>query len=116
MLPRSLLAVASVAALIWPRLRANADKKDGSLVIGVARFPASLNPYMSSQTGQFCTIGFATRRISAFDVNGKIVCLLCTELLAPENGRCVVHDAASAGFRELLTNLSSQFDQRLVRF
>ena len=116
MLPRSLLAVASVAALIWPRLRAMLARKTARSSSSVARFPASFNPYISSQTGQFCTIGFATRRISAFDVNGKIVCLLCTELLAPENGRCVVHDAASAGFRELLTNLSSQFDQRLVRF
>ena len=57
-----------------------------TLVIGVAQFPASLHPYISSQTVQFYTIGFATRPVSAFNAAGKPTCLLCTELPSLENG------------------------------
>ena len=52
-----------------------AEAKD-SLVIGVAQFPASLHPYISAQTVQYFTIGFALRPVSAFDAAGKRVCLI----------------------------------------
>jgi peptide/nickel transport system substrate-binding protein len=57
-----------------------------SLVIGVAQFPASLHPYINSQTTQFYTLGFALRPVTSIDRNGKIACLLCTELPTIENG------------------------------
>ena len=65
---------------------ASAASAKDMLTIGVAQFPASLHPYISSQTVQFYTIGFAQRPISAFDINARPVCLLCTELPSLENG------------------------------
>ncbi len=62
------------------------------LTVGVAQFPASLHPYISSQTVQFYTIGFATRPITTFDVDAKPVCLLCTELPTLENGLAKIED------------------------
>jgi peptide/nickel transport system substrate-binding protein len=57
-----------------------------SLVIGVAQFPASLHPYISAQTVQYYVIGLAQRPITAFDPDGRLVCLLCTEVPSLENG------------------------------
>jgi peptide/nickel transport system substrate-binding protein len=56
------------------------------LVIGVAQFPASLHPNISSQSTQFYTLGLALRPITAIDVNGRLSCLLCAELPTIENG------------------------------
>ncbi|MBV9812851.1 MAG: peptide ABC transporter substrate-binding protein [Acetobacteraceae bacterium] len=89
----ALFALAALLACV-PR-PSQAGQADGSLVIGVAQFPASLNPYVSSQTVQFYTIGFATRPISAFDVRGQVVCLLCTELPDMENGLAKIEDAGN---------------------
>jgi peptide/nickel transport system substrate-binding protein len=68
-----------------------AQAKD-TLVIGVAQFPASLHPYISSQTVQFFTIGFATRPITAFDTDAHPTCLLCTELPTLQNGLAKIED------------------------
>jgi peptide/nickel transport system substrate-binding protein len=68
-----------------------------TLVIGVAQFPASLHPYISSQTVQFYTIGFATRPISAFDTAGRPTCLLCTELPTLENGLARIEELPGGG-------------------
>ncbi len=76
----AVLAVTNVAAA-----------KD-SLVIGVAQFPASLHPYISSQTVQFYTLGFAQRPVTAFSPEGKPVCLLCSELPSLENGLARIED------------------------
>ncbi|HEX3346569.1 MAG TPA: peptide ABC transporter substrate-binding protein [Acetobacteraceae bacterium] len=92
MLHRSLIALASLVAASLAAVPSHAGERDGSLVIGVAQFPASLNPYISSQTVQFYTIGFATRPISAFDVNGHVTCVLCTELPSLENGLAKVEE------------------------
>lgn len=92
MLHRSLIALASLVAASLAAVPSHAGERDGSLVIGVAQFPASLNPYISSQTVQFYTIGFATRSISAFDVNGHVTCVLCTELPSLENGLAKVEE------------------------
>jgi peptide/nickel transport system substrate-binding protein len=78
---------AILAAMPVPRAQA----KD-SLTIGVAQFPASLHPYISSQTVQFFTIGFATRPITAFDIDAKPTCLLCTELPTLQNGLAKIED------------------------
>ena len=81
----------AVVALATLSGAADANAKD-NLTIGVAQFPASLHPYISSQTVQFFTIGFATRPITAFDVNAKPTCLLCTELPTLENGLAKIED------------------------
>ena len=76
---------------------ATAVQAKDTLVIGVAQFPASLHPYISSQTVQFYTIGFATRPISAFNVEGKPVCLLCAELPTIENGLAKIEELPNGG-------------------
>lgn len=80
----------------WLAAAQPAMAKD-SLVIGVAQFPASMNPYISSQTVQYYTIGFGSRPVSAFDNDAKPVCLLCTELPTLENGLARVEDTPNGG-------------------
>ncbi len=75
----ALLCAALLAAA--PRAQARED-----LVIGVAQFPASLHPNIGSQTTQFYTVGLALRPITAIGFDGKLGCLLCTELPTIENG------------------------------
>ena len=74
-----------------PTLQARAAGKD-TLVVGVAQFPASMHPYISSQTVQFYTLGFAQRPITAFFPDGKPTCLLCTEVPSLENGLARLED------------------------
>ena len=93
------LALTWTTALIASGLlaaRQPAWAKD-TLVIGVAQFPASMNPYISSQTVQFYTIGFGSRPISAFDHDAKPVCLLCTELPTLQNGLVRIEDTPEGG-------------------
>ena len=85
------LTTASTALAALLALTAPSEAKD-SLVIGVAQFPASLHPYISSQTVQFYTLGFAQRPITAFSTEGKPVCLLCTEVPTLENGLARIED------------------------
>ncbi len=80
----------------WLAAAQPAMAKD-SLVIGVAQFPASMNPYISSQTVQYYTIGFGSRPVSAFDNDAKPVCLLCTELPTLENGLARIEDTPNGG-------------------
>ena len=68
-----------------------------TLTIGVAQFPASLNPYISSQTVQYITIGFGTRPVSAYDPKGNRVCLLCAELPNLEDKSAVIEDLPGGG-------------------
>ena len=85
-----------LAILILALLATRAAAKD-TLVIGVAQFPASLHPYISSQTVQFYTIGFALRPITAFDSDGKAACLLCTELPTLQNGLARLEERPGGG-------------------
>ena len=90
MMRRLALAAAVLAlCLAGPR---GARAADNTLVIGVAQFAASLNPYISSQTVQFYTVGFGTRPISAFDHEGKPACFLCSELPTLQNGLAKIED------------------------
>ena len=86
---RSALLLSAIAALAAAAPPARA--KD-TLTIGVAQFPASMHPYISSQTVQFYTIGFGIRPISAFDNDGQPTCLLCTELPTLKNGLAKIED------------------------
>ncbi len=76
----------AVAAVTRP-----AAAKD-TLVIGVAQFPASLHPYIGAQTVQGYALGFALRRITAYDIEGKVACLLCTEVPSLQNGLAKLED------------------------
>jgi peptide/nickel transport system substrate-binding protein len=63
-----------------------------TLVIGVAQFPANMHPYIGSQTVQQYTDGIALHRVTAYDNDGKIVCLLCTEVPSLQNGLAKLED------------------------
>ena len=76
----------AVAAVTRPAMA-----KD-TLVIGVAQFPASLHPYIGAQTVQGFALGFALRRITAYDTEGKVACLLCTEVPSLQNGLAKLED------------------------
>ena len=90
-----LWAIALVAGSLLAATQPSRAKD--TLVIGVAQFPASMNPYISSQTVQYYTIGFGSRPISAFDQNAQPVCLLCTELPTLENGLARIEDTPAGG-------------------
>ncbi len=73
-------------ALVSACLGAGPAAAKDSLVIGVAQFPANLHPYIGAQTVQSYVLGLSIRRITAFDVNGDIVCLLCAQMPTLQNG------------------------------
>ena len=63
-----------------------------TLVIGVAQFPANMHPYIGSQTVQGYIDGIALHRVTAYDNDGKIVCLLCSEVPSLQNGLAKLED------------------------
>ena len=91
-------AVAAVALLALSAISApaGAQGKD-SLTIGVAQFPASLNPYYDSLTIKSYVLGFGIRPVTAFDKDWKLSCLLCTELPTLENGLAKFEDRPGGG-------------------
>ena len=85
-----LRGIIAAAALALPTLGLSvlaqpALAKD-ELVIGVAQFPSSLNPYYDSLTIKSYVLGFGIRPVTAFDKDWKLSCLLCAELPTLENG------------------------------
>ena len=84
---RGIIAAAALAlpVLALPVLAPPALAKD-DLVIGVAQFPSSLNPYYDSLTIKSYMLGFGIRPVTAFDKDWKLSCLLCAELPTLENG------------------------------
>ena len=85
---RGLIAAAVALALpvlALPLLALPAQAKD-DLVIGLAQFPASMNPYYDSLTVKTYVLGFGIRPVTAFDKDWKLACLLCSELPTLQNG------------------------------
>ncbi len=80
-----LRGIIAAVALVLPVLAQPALAKD-DLVIGVAQFPASLNPYYDSLTIKSYVLGFGIRPVTAFDKDWKLSCLLCAELPTLDNG------------------------------
>jgi peptide/nickel transport system substrate-binding protein len=62
------------------------------LTIGVAQFPASLNPYIDSLLVKSYVVGFAIRQITAYDADWKNSCLICAELPTLTNGLAKIED------------------------
>ncbi len=90
---RAMMAAAILAAFGTAR---PAEAKD-RLVIGVAQFPGSLHPYIGAQTVQSYTIGLSLRPITAYDTDGHVVCLLCTEAPTLDNGLVKREDRPDGG-------------------
>lgn len=58
-----------------------------ALTIGVSQFPPGFNPLIESSAILAYIDGFTRRRITAYDADWKLVCMMCTELPSVENGR-----------------------------
>jgi peptide/nickel transport system substrate-binding protein len=88
---RRVLSWLVLAALLSlpPLTRASAHDQ---LNIGIAQFPATLNPDIDEMAAKSYVLGFALRPFTVFDADWKIVCLLCAELPSFENGKAVATD------------------------
>ena len=87
---------AAAMATVLPLLPMDAAAKD-DLIIGVAQFPASLNPYYDSLTIKGYVLGFGNRPITGFDKDWKLSCLLCAELPTLDNGLAKFEDRPGGG-------------------
>ena len=83
-LPALLLAAGLMAA-------GAAQAKD-DLVIGIAEFPSSLHPSIDPLLIKNYIIGFTIRTVTTYDADGKLICLLCTDVPTLENGLAKLED------------------------
>jgi len=86
----SILALAGLAASPFATTPARAA--GDQLTIGVAQFPASLNPYIDSLLVKSYVVGFGNRQITAYDAEWKNSCLICAELPTLANGLAKIED------------------------
>src|SRR6185437_15491880 len=89
MLRRTMLAALCALPALLPG--GSAQAKD-DLVIGVSQFPSSLHPDIDPEVIKAYVLDFATRPLTSFDKDWKLVCLLCTELPTIENGLAKFED------------------------
>lgn len=81
-----LAALLAAICALPPLLAAAGERPRDSLVIGVAQFPSSLNPFIDPELVKQYALDFATRPLTSFDKDWKLVCLLCETLPTTENG------------------------------
>jgi len=84
-------ALSAICLSTAPLLAPSAYAKD-DLVIGVAQFPSSLHPNIDSEVIKSYVLGFAIRRVTAFDKDWRNSCLLCAELPTVDNGLAKIED------------------------
>ncbi len=89
-LRRRLAGLALVLAVAAAFVQPAAAKDD--LVVGMTQFPASFNPMIGSTLARTLVINAVMRPLTAFDASWQQVCLLCTEVPTPENGRVKIED------------------------
>ena len=81
MIPASLcrlhVAALLAAALSFAAPLAHAREQ---IVIGMAQYPAPLNPNIDSMLAKSFVLGLTERPFTAYDANWELVCMLCTEL------------------------------------
>ncbi len=83
-------AAALVLAWIMP---AQAQPHD-YLTIGLASFPASIHPLVSSSGDRSYVLASIRRSVTRYDANGRVMCQLCAELPSVENGGVTLFDQA----------------------
>jgi peptide/nickel transport system substrate-binding protein len=82
-----------VGVLPWrPALAAHDD-----LTIGIAEFPASLHPSIDALLIKNYVLGFGIRTITTYDRDGRLICLLCSEVPTLQNGLAKVIDTPGGG-------------------
>jgi peptide/nickel transport system substrate-binding protein len=74
------------AALAATLLLQPAAQARDNLVIGIAEFPSSLHPSIDPLLVKTYVLGFATRTVTTYDADNKLICLLCAEVPSLENG------------------------------
>lgn len=67
-----------------------AQDRAPALTLALTQYPSTFHPAIDSMAAKAFILGFTRRPIVAYDPDWRIVCLLCTELPAPENGRVEV--------------------------
>jgi peptide/nickel transport system substrate-binding protein len=66
------------------------------LTIGVASFPSTLHPEIDPDLIKFYLLGFADRPVTAYDAEGRLVCLLCTGIPSLANAGARLEDQGMA--------------------
>jgi len=87
---RDLFSVLLATVLIGAALGASAQPKRDTLTIGMVEFPQDMHPQITNQLVRSYVHGFARRGVVRFTAEGKLICLLCTEIPSIANGRAVV--------------------------
>ena len=82
--PGRVLAAAMLVAGVFapPAAEAAGDQ----LTIGLAQFPAGMNPVLAGQDVLTYAAGFGLHPITTFGHDGRVICLLCTDVPDLENG------------------------------
>ncbi len=76
-----------------------------TLVIGVTQFPNNFNPLINSMMAKSYILAFARKRMTLYDENWNLVCVLCDMLPSIQNGMAVFgkksygNDGVSVTFR-----------------
>ena len=66
-----------------------------TLVIGISQFPNNFNPLIDSMLAKSYMLAFARRRITIYDANWKLTCMLCSELPSIAKGTAVYEKTVS---------------------
>ncbi|MBO44596.1 MAG: peptide ABC transporter [Rhodospirillaceae bacterium] len=66
-----------------------------TLVIGISQFPNNFNPLIDSMLAKSYMLAFARRRITIYDANWQLTCMLCSELPSIAKGTAVYEKTAS---------------------
>jgi peptide/nickel transport system substrate-binding protein len=62
------------------------------LTIGITQYPSNFHPLIDSMMAKAYVHAMTARRLTMYDQNWEIVCMLCTEVPTIENGRAVIED------------------------
>ncbi len=73
-----------------------AESYKTNLTIGVSQFPATFHPAIDSMQAKSYVLGAVRRPITVYDENWELICMLCTEVPTPDNGR-VLYDKNDKG-------------------
>lgn len=75
-------------------LVANPAAAKDTLVIGISQFPNNFNPLIDSMLAKSYILAFARRRVTIYDADWKLTCMLCSELPSIDKGTAVYEKTA----------------------
>lgn len=89
-----------VGAAAWLGLLAGggpARAAHDTLTVGIGEFPASLHPSIDALLIKSYVLGYVIRTVTTYDTDGKLICLLCTQVPSIENGLAKIEDKPGGG-------------------